>query len=125
MGAAHAVGTAAAHDDDTILTRTGFRRGNGLGALIQVLVQRVAAVAGDHDIAGNAGALAPFADKGNAFGVSLFQVACPGGDDLFWPSSATLKMNWTLTILAAASISSWMGLCSSTPVLAYGLEMAL
>ena len=83
VGAAHAVGTAAAHDDDAILTCTGFRRGNGLGALVQVLVQRVAAVAGDHDIAGNAGALAPFADKGNAFGVGLFQVACPGGDDFF------------------------------------------
>ena len=99
MGAAHAVGTAAAHDNDTILTRTGFRRGNGLGALVQVLVQRVATVAGDHDIAGNAGALAPFADKATPSAWAFSRSPAQAAMIFSGRSSATLKMNWTLTIL--------------------------
>ena len=82
MGAAHAVHTAAAHDDDAVLSRTGLGGGHGLGALVEVLIQRVAAVAGHNDVGREAGALAPLADEGHALGVRLLQIAGPGCDDL-------------------------------------------
>ena len=61
---------------------TGLRSGHGLGTLIQVLVQGIAAVAGNNDVTGDAGTLAPFPDEGDACGVGLLQITGPGGNDL-------------------------------------------
>ncbi|MPN61931.1 hypothetical protein SDC9_209677 [bioreactor metagenome] len=47
------------------------------------MVQRIAAVAGNHDIAGDGRILGKAADEGHSFGMSLFQIPGKGGDDFF------------------------------------------
>src|SRR5699024_10655089 len=75
VGAAHAVAAGGAHDDDAAVPAAGLGGSHGLGALVQVLVQRVAAVGGDDDVAGDAGALGQAAHELHALKVRLFQVA--------------------------------------------------
>ena len=71
MGAPHSIHAGGADNDNAILPGAGLRRGHRLGTLIQVLVQGVAAVAGQHDIPGHSGALAQLPDKGHTRSVGL------------------------------------------------------
>ena len=84
IGAAHAVDAGAAHDDDAALRTAGFGCGDGLGRLIEVLVQRVAAVGGDDDVAFYDGALRLLTDKGDARSMSLLQVTGKGSYDILF-----------------------------------------
>ena len=80
--AANAVIGAGQHDDDTVFPDGSFCRSHALHRLIHILIQRVSAVCGDHNIRRLGLRAAESGKKIGAFFMGRFQIACHRIDHL-------------------------------------------